>query len=101
MIDEERTTMDDTTTRDEGETLTVAIGELPPAWADLIRGLVLLARGRTNTDGPLHCEHDQLTVRSAPAAYTRAEIDQLDRLGFFVAEDGDGDSFTSFRFGSA
>jgi hypothetical protein len=75
--------------------------DLPEAWANLLQALTLLARGQNNSYSPFHCEHDQLTVMADPAAFTPEEIEQLDRWGFFVASDGDGDYFTSFRYGSA
>lgn len=72
--------------------------DLPAAWRDLISGLVLLARGRSNEISPLHCEHDTLWVMADSEQFTPEEIARLDGLGFFVDEDG---GFQSFRFGSA
>lgn len=69
------------------------------AWADLQEALTLLAKHKTNDVSPFHCEHDTLWVMSDPAAYTDAEIERLDQLGFF-ADDEDA-CFKSFRFGSA
>lgn len=71
--------------------------DLPDAWRDLISGLALLARGQTGSS-PLHCEHDTLWVMASAEAFTPEEIVMIDRLGFFVDEEG---GFQSFRFGSA
>jgi hypothetical protein len=72
---------------------------MPPAWADLIEALTLLASRQNNAISPLHCQHDELTVMADPVAFTDEEIARLDELGFFPS--GDALSFTSFRFGSA
>lgn len=74
-------------------------GAIPEAWADLIGGLILLATGQCNETNPLHCEHDTLTVNADPRAFTDTQIDQLDGLGFHV--DQDGETFYSFKYGSA
>ncbi len=71
---------------------------LPQAWADLLEGLTLLARGQSNDISPFNCEHDQLTVMADPANFTAAELVRLDELGFSPSDD---ETFYSFRFGSA
>lgn len=72
---------------------------MPPAWADLIEGLTLLAKHHTDDISPLHCEHDTLNVMADDEAFTDDEIARLDTLGFSVNSDEGG--FYSFRFGSA
>lgn len=72
---------------------------MPPAWSDLIEGLTLLAAHQTNDVSPLHCEHDELTMMADPTAFTNDERARLVELGFFPSPDGE--TFTSFRFGSA
>lgn len=54
-----------------------------------------------NPDRPTHCEHDELTVCIDPTKVSSADKKLLDKLGFFVSEDGEGDCFKSFHFGSA
>jgi hypothetical protein len=73
---------------------------LPPAWADLIEGLSLLATHQSNDISPLHCEHDTLTVMADPSRFSPEELERLNLLGFFPATD-DEETFRSFRFGSA
>lgn len=68
------------------------------AWTDLSKAIELLARHKTNSVSPFHCEHDELYVMSDPEKYTSEELTELDELGFFVNSD---DGFSSFRFGSA
>lgn len=72
--------------------------DLPKPWADLLAGLTLLAKHRSNDISPLHYAHDTLTVMADPEQFTPEEVDLLDTLGFIEGEDG---TFTSFRFGSA
>lgn len=71
----------------------------PPAWADLLEGLTLLAKHRSNDVSPFHCEHDELTVMADPAKFSTDELARLDELGFHPG--GYEETFTSFRFGSA
>ncbi len=71
---------------------------MPPAWADLIEGLTILAQHPTDTISPFHCEHDTLNVMADDEAFTEEEIARLDQLGFSVNSEG---GFYSFRFGSA
>jgi hypothetical protein len=72
--------------------------QMPKAWAELIEGLTLLARGRSCDISPLNCEHDQLTVLAHPSKFTSAELDRLGELGFFPEDE---ETFYSFRFGNA
>lgn len=72
---------------------------MPPAWADLLEGLELLAQHPTDTVSPLHCEHDKLTVLADDSAFTDDELARLETLGFDVDRSEGG--FYSFRFGSA
>jgi hypothetical protein len=71
---------------------------MPPAWADLIEGLTLLAKHHTSDISPLHCEHDTLNVMADDQSFTDDEIARLEALGFGVHSEG---GFYSFRFGSA
>jgi len=68
------------------------------AWDDLALAIPLLAKHSTSPGSPFHCEHDELWVMSDPEKYTPGELEKLDKLGFFVSEDG---CFKSYRFGSA
>ncbi len=70
----------------------------PPAWADLIEGLMMLAHNRSNDISPFHCEHDQLTIMADPDQFTAEELAKLDAMGFHAGDEG---TFYSFRFGSA
>lgn len=70
---------------------------LPKAWSDLMTALPILARERTDDVSPFNCSHDQLSVMSDPSKYTAEERAHLDELGFH----SDGESFYSFRYGSA
>jgi hypothetical protein len=71
---------------------------MPPAWADLIEGLTLLAKHSTNDTSPLWCEHDTLHVCADGTKFADEELDRLAYLGFDVEREG---GFCSFRFGSA
>lgn len=84
--------------RVDAETAAVT-SEVPPAWGDLVVGLVMLARSQTNAISPLHCEHDQLTVMADRSNLTDEDVEKLSELGFEYDE-GD-ETFYSFRFGSA
>jgi hypothetical protein len=70
---------------------------MPPAWADLIDGLTLLAKHQNNALSPLHCETATLAVMADPAAFTKDELFRLKGMGFHPC----GDTFYSHRFGSA
>jgi hypothetical protein len=72
---------------------------IPQAWSDLIEGLALLATHQNNDVSPLHCEHDTLNVMADPSAFTSDELARLEELGFRPSSDGE--TFYSFRFGSA
>ena len=72
--------------------------DMPVAWAHLIEGLTLLAKGQANQISPLWCEHDTLHVCANAEKFAPEEIARLNTLGFHVDEE---DGFYSFRFGSA
>jgi hypothetical protein len=74
---------------------------MPEAWQDLIRALTILARGQVNPVSPLHCQHDELFASADPEKFSAEELQELDRLGFFVTERDGEKLFLSFRFGSA
>lgn len=80
-------------------TLGEPLSDIPQAWADLIKALVMLARAQTDDISPLWCKHDELNVCATAEKFTPEEIALLDELGFHVNSDEDG--FYSFRFGSA
>lgn len=64
---------------------------------DLIKARqIMLKHG--DVDRPTHCEHDELHVYPNNMDFTDDEITQLDDLGFFPTDDGEG--FMSFKFGS-
>lgn len=67
-------------------------------WDELIEALTLLKKGANPNSYPTHCEHDELTVCADPSMFTAAELDRLRELGF---SSYDGESFQSFKFGSA
>lgn len=63
---------------------------------NLIKALQIFAK-YGNVDYPTHCEHDKLTVCYSPEDFSEEDIAALDELGFH----SDGESFYSYRFGSA
>jgi hypothetical protein len=65
---------------------------------DLIEALQIF-RKYGNPHCPTHCEHDVLYVMISPVDVSEEDKVKLDKLGFFVGEYGE--SFSSFRFGSA
>ena len=66
---------------------------------DLIKALqILLKYG--NPRNPSHCEHDYFYVDINPELVSKEDIEELDKLGFFVDEEYDGEGFGSFRYGS-
>jgi hypothetical protein len=73
---------------------------VPPAWADLIEALNLLATHQNNDTSPLQCNHEMLTVHADPNAFDLDELKLLADLGFRPYEN-DGEAFYSYRFGSA
>jgi hypothetical protein len=92
--------------------VTVILAGMPRQWAELITGLAMMAGREGSGTYPTHCEHDTMTVCADPKAFTDAELDRLDALGFFVPGRRDDDDqpvgrehwedyFTSYRFGSA
>jgi hypothetical protein len=66
---------------------------------DLIRALIIFSK-YANPKHPTHCEHDYLYVDVNPELISKDDIKELDKLGFFVDEEYDGEGFGSFRFGS-
>ena len=65
---------------------------------DIIKALQILFK-YGNPHNPFHCEHDTLYVWGIdPSEVSDADKKELDRLGFFEDEDGEG--FISYRFGS-
>ncbi len=48
---------------------------------------------------PTHCEHDEMFVLIKPALVSPEDLAKLDELGFIPSDDGD--SFYSYRYGSA
>jgi hypothetical protein len=69
------------------------------AWADLAEAIEIFRTGTVNLVSPFNCSHDRLGVMADPASYTKDQLVRLDDLGFSV--DSDGESFYSWRFGSA
>jgi len=66
---------------------------------DLIKALqILLKYG--NLRNPSHCEHDYFYVAIAPELVSKDDIEELDKLGFFIDEEYGGEGFGSFRYGS-
>jgi hypothetical protein len=63
---------------------------------DLIKALTIF-RKYGNPASPTHCEHDTLHVMADPSEVSAEDRDALAALGFHP----DGESFYSFRFGSA
>ena len=60
--------------------------------------LIFLKYG--NPAYPTHCEHDVMYICDInPADVSPEDIEELDKLGFFVDEEED--CFQSFKFGSA
>lgn len=65
---------------------------------DLIKALqIFLKYG--NPRCPTNCSHDELFVCIDPQIVSSDDKKALDKLGFFVSEEGD-DGFISYRFGS-
>ena len=59
---------------------------------------ILLKYG--NPEYPTHCEHDLLTICGInPSVVSTEDTEKLDKLGFFVDEEGE--HFESNRYGSA
>ena len=66
---------------------------------NLIKALqIFLKYGNPNY--PTHCEHDYLYVDINPSLVSDEDKAELDKLGFFVDSEYDGDGFGSFRYGS-
>jgi hypothetical protein len=68
---------------------------------DLIEALTILLK-YGNPRNPTHCEHDELTICGIdPKKVSDEDTKRLDKLGFFVSDEGGTAHFKSFRFGSA
>lgn len=66
---------------------------------DLIKALqILLKYG--NPSSPSHCEHDYFYVQIDPSLVSKEDIEELEKLGFFIDGEYGGKGFGSFRFGS-
>jgi hypothetical protein len=67
---------------------------------DLIKALqIFLKYG--NPDYPTHCAHDVMYICGIePSEVSPEDLAELDNLGFFVGDDGWGEGFMSYKFGS-
>lgn len=66
---------------------------------ELIEALTIF-RKYGNPVCPTHCEHDTLYICGICASdVSQEDIDELDRLGFFVGDEDD--MFISYKFGRA
>lgn len=65
---------------------------------DLIQALQIF-RKYGNPQRPTHCEHDVMYIPISPADVSEEDLATLANLGFFPT--GDGETFQSFKFGSA
>lgn len=64
---------------------------------DLIKALQIFLK-YANEDYPTLCEHDCLWVVVKPDEVSKEDVEELDKLGFFV-DNGD-DCFKSYKYGS-
>ena len=68
---------------------------------DLIEALTILRKYHNGTDGPTHCEHDELRVFGIDTeSVSLDDRARLGQLGFFQDESEGGPCFSSYRFGS-
>lgn len=66
---------------------------------DLIKALqIFLKYG--NSRNPCSCEHDYFYIDINPNLVSEEDINELDKLGFFIDEEFGGEGFGSFRYGS-
>ena len=67
---------------------------------DLIKALQILLKYANDDYNPTHCEHGQMYIgcKIELETVSKADIKELDELGFFW--DNEDDGFISFRFGS-
>jgi len=65
---------------------------------DLIKALQIL-RKYGNPDYPTNCSHDVLFIDINPEIVSEEDVEELDKLGFFISEE-DSEGFTSFKYGS-
>ena len=63
---------------------------------DLLEAIKIFSK-YSDAKYPTNCGHDSLWVNVDEAVVSKEDIKTLDKLGFFVDEDG---GFLSFRFGS-
>ncbi len=64
---------------------------------DLIEALTIFAKYADNSEWPLNCSHDLLTIcAGVPAELEPADVERVKELGFFWGED----AWQSHRFGS-
>lgn len=66
---------------------------------DLIKALQIFLK-YDNPKYPTHCEHDYLYVAINPELVSDEDKEELDKLGFFVDGEYDGEGFGSFKYGS-
>lgn len=66
---------------------------------DLIEALQILSK-YGNPEWPTHCGHDVLYVDIDPELVSDEDTKRLDELGFFPSDEGMGDTFMSYKFGS-
>jgi hypothetical protein len=65
---------------------------------NLIKALSILLKYE-NPSWPCFCEHDQFYVGVNPELVSKEDIEELDKLGFFVDEEFN-ECFISFAYGS-
>jgi hypothetical protein len=66
---------------------------------DLIKALqIFLKYG--NPHNPSHCGHDYFYINIDPELVSEEDKTELDKLGFFVDTENNGDGFGSYRYGS-
>jgi hypothetical protein len=66
---------------------------------NLIEALQIFAKYMEDVDLPTHCEHDELFVMVDPAVVSKEDKKRLKTLTFTPSSDGD--TFSSFYYGSA
>jgi hypothetical protein len=65
---------------------------------DLIKALQIFAK-YTDTKWPTHCEHDEMFVMVDPSDVSPEDLEVLEALSFTPSSTGE--TFSSYRFGSA
>lgn len=66
---------------------------------DLIKALQIFLKYE-NKSYPTNCSHDYLYVDLEPSLVSDEDIKELDKLGFFIDSEVDGEGFGSFKYGS-